>query len=207
MDFILYLPILLFSVILHEFAHGYSAYRYGDDTAYLSGRLTLNPIAHIDPVGTVVLPLVCYFAGWPMIGWAKPVPINPYRLRNPRADMPKVAFAGPLTNIILVVIAAILFKVALTAGFTSKALTSILLYTIMINLILAIFNLIPVPPLDGSKVLAGFLPDSMADKLMRLERYGMIIVLVLVFSGIFSKLVLPVFYSALNLIFTLIGAR
>lgn len=207
MDFILYLPILLFSVILHEFAHGYSAYRYGDDTAYLSGRLTLNPIAHIDPVGTVVLPFVCYLAGWPMIGWAKPVPVNPYRLRHPRADMPKVAFAGPLTNIILVIIAALLFKLSVVAGFTTKALTTVLLYTIMINLILAIFNLIPVPPLDGSKVLAGFLPDHLADKLMSLERYGMIIVMVLVFSGIFSKVVLPIFYMVLNIIFNLIGAR
>ena len=107
MEWILQLPVLFFSVIFHEFAHGYVAYRHGDDTAYLSGRLSFNPLPHIDPVGTVLLPAACVFMGFPAIGWAKPVPVNPYRLHSPRSDMAMVAFSGPLSNIFLALAAAI----------------------------------------------------------------------------------------------------
>ena len=113
MDIIVLLPVLFFSIILHEFAHGWIAYRLGDDTAYLSGRLTLNPISHVDPIGTVAIPAICWLFGWPMFGWAKPVPVNPVRLPSPRKDMGKVAFAGPAVNLILGVFCAFLLKMTL----------------------------------------------------------------------------------------------
>jgi len=112
MEWILQLPVLFFSVIFHEFAHGYTAFRRGDDTAYLSGRLTFNPLPHIDPVGTILLPVACAMMHIPSIGWAKPVPVNPYRLHHPRTDMAAVAVSGPLSNLLLVVAAALVSKAA-----------------------------------------------------------------------------------------------
>src|SRR3989338_4215350 len=110
MEWILQLPVLFFSVVFHEFAHGFTAYRRGDDTAYLSGRLSFNPLPHIDPVGTILLPAACIFLNFPAIGWAKPVPVNPYRLHSPKTDMAWVAISGPLSNITLALLAAVSFK-------------------------------------------------------------------------------------------------
>ena len=205
MEFILYLPILFFSVILHEFAHGYTAYMYGDDTAYLMGRLTFNPLAHVDVFGTIILPAVCYFTHIPMFGWARPVPVNFYRLRNPKKDMAKVALAGPLSNLLLVLVSAVVLKAFVAAGSDSGIIVSIFVYAVMINLLLAIFNLIPIPPLDGSRIVAGLLPDHLANKYMNLERYGMYIVFALVLTGAFSYIVVPLFRMALSLVFSFIG--
>jgi len=207
MDLLLYIPILFFSVILHEYMHGYVAYRCGDDTAYLMGRLTFNPMVHIDVWGTIIIPVACYVSGVPMFGWAKPVPVNYYRLRNPKSDMAKVSIAGPLANIFLIVFAALIFKLLLAARLSGfQVLYNALFYTIAVNLMLSIFNLIPVPPLDGSQVLAALLPKDLSIRYMRLERYGMIIVIVLIVSGAFRLVFVPVFRFCLSLILTFIGA-
>ncbi len=205
MSAFLYLPILFFSIILHEYAHGYIACRNGDDTAYLLGRLTFNPLKHIDMLGSVIVPLACYFTGMPLFGWAKPVPVNPYRLNDVRNDMAKVAFAGPASNLILAVIAMLLLKLVVMLMPESITLIKVLFYTIFINAFLAIFNLMPVPPLDGSKILVRFLPDALAVKYMQLERYGLLIVAVLIISGVFSKIIGPIATFIFNSILTFIG--
>lgn len=206
METLITLAILLFSIILHEYSHGYIAYKNGDDTAYLMGRLTFNPIRHIDLFGTIILPIICYAAHIPMFGWAKPVPVNFLRLNNPKADMAKVAFAGPASNLILVTICVILYKVLILSGSQNIMFFKILGYAITINLLLAIFNLIPVPPLDGSKIVASFLPNQQSLKFLRLERYGMIFVVVLIISGGFRIIILPILDFFLNLINLIIGA-
>ena len=200
------LAILLFSIILHEYSHGFVAYKNGDDTAYLMGRLTFNPIHHIDPVGTIFLPALCYFSGLPMFGWAKPVPVNFLRLNNPKKDMAKVAFAGPASNLLLVALCVILFKLLIMLNVQDILSYKILSYGIQINLILAIFNLIPVPPLDGSKIVASFLPAQQSLRYLSLERYGMIFVIILIITGAFRLIVMPVFTYSLNLINLIIGA-
>ncbi len=205
MSAIVYLPILFFSIILHEYAHGYIACRNGDDTAYVLGRLTFNPLKHIDMVGSVIVPLFCYAMNWPLIGWAKPVPVNPYNLNNMRNDMAKVAFAGPASNLALVIICTLALKLTFMFMPGAELLIRVLIYAVLINLLLALFNLIPVPPLDGSKIVARFLPLETANKYMRLERYGMIIVIILALSGTFSKIIVPVFYFVLNLILSFAG--
>lgn len=206
MEIFITLLILLFSIILHEYSHGYIAYKNGDDTAYLMGRLTFNPIKHIDMVGTILLPMICYFSGLPMFGWAKPVPVNFLHLNRPKTDMAKVAFAGPASNLILVALCVILYKVLILINFQEIFAYRILSYGIQINLILAIFNLIPVPPLDGSKIVAAFLPTKQSLKYLSLERYGMIFVIILIVTGVFRVIVMPVFNFCLHLINLIIGA-
>lgn len=206
METLITLAILLFSIILHEYSHGYIAYKNGDDTAYLMGRLTFNPVKHIDMFGTIILPIICYISHIPIFGWAKPVPVNFLRLNNPKADMAKVAFAGPASNLILVILCIIIFKLLILSGSQNILLVKILSYTIMINLLLAIFNLIPVPPLDGSKIVAAFLPNQQSLNFLRLERFGMIFVVILIISGGFRIIVLPILDFFLNLINLIIGA-
>ena len=205
MSVILYLPILFFSIILHEYAHGYIACRNGDDTAYILGRLTFNPLKHIDFVGSIIVPILCYAMGLPLFGWAKPVPVNPYKLNNMRSDMAKVAFAGPAANFILVVISVLALKAVIMFMPDYIILMKVFVYSIMINLLLALFNLMPVPPLDGSKILARFMPLDMANKYMRFERYGMLIVMALILTGVFEKIIVPVFYFIFNLILSFVG--
>lgn len=186
---LLIVPVLL-SLSVHEACHGYAAYALGDPTAKLAGRLTLNPIKHLDPIGLIVLFLTR------MIGWAKPVPVDPRYFKNPRKDMLWVALAGPASNLGLAVIFAVLLK------FFSPFLGSQLLYplkamleiTVMINVGLAIFNLIPIPPLDGGRVMVGILPEDLARSWARIEPYGFIILLVLIFTKAVDFIVFPIIY-------------
>jgi Zn-dependent protease len=189
--------VLLFSVILHEVAHGYTALRLGDPTARDAGRLSLNPIKHVDPFGTVLLPLLLHLAQSPiLIGWAKPVPVNPLLLREPKKAMMLVSASGPLTNITL----AVLFALGLRylPASTAPLFVDLLVFSCYINIILALFNLLPVPPLDGSKLLAGLLPARLRESYMRLGRYGIFIVLPLVYLalkyGVLTTIVEGIFY-------------
>lgn len=199
----IFLVPLMLGIVCHEVAHGYVAYLQGDGTAKYAGRLTLNPIKHLDPMGSLVFVLTSIMGAF-VIGWAKPVPVNPNNFRNERAGMVLVSLAGPGTNLIL----AVLFALALRAvvpllGNETDFLTSKVLYPLAIifragtdvNIILALFNLIPVPPLDGSKVLAGILPPALAEKYMMLDRYGLIIVILLLATGVLAKIILPAFFA------------
>lgn len=193
---IMAIPVVL-AITFHEAAHGWIAYKLGDPTAKHAGRLTLNPIAHIDPFGTILLPIITYiFAGF-IIGAAKPVPVNFANLRNPKRDMIWVGAAGPGVNILMALICGILFQFLVSksvyitsqSGFLSFILVPLILMLkegIKWNIVLAIFNLIPVPPLDGSRILAGLLPYKQAEFLGRLEPYGLLIISFLVFLNPFG---------------------
>lgn len=191
------LPVLFFSIVLHEFAHGYAAYRFGDDTAYVMGRLTLNPLKHVDPVGTIVVPAFCWLTGLPMFGWAKPVPVSVRRLNSPRADMGKVALAGPLTNLALAFLCVIAFKIILMTASrlsvnTVKTLFYVFQYGMTVNVLLAVFNLIPIPPLDGGRILSALLPAQASYKYESFfGRYGMYIVFALILTGGVRYILMP----------------
>ena len=193
MDFlgtIITLVILIFSAILHEVAHGYVAERFGDPTARLAGRLTLNPKKHIDPLMSIFLPLILIITGSPVIiGGAKPVPIDPFNLKEGRKDMALVSLAGPLTNLLLAIAGSFLLKL-----FPSEIFAII----VQINLLLTIFNLLPIPPLDGSKVFALLLPEKTANAYLGLGSFGMIIIFILLLNPIGG-------FSLGRLIFTLLS--
>lgn len=181
MDFLFIIIILIMSVVIHEVSHGYAALALGDSTAKYEGRLTLNPFSHLDPVGSVLIPLIGYFAGGFIIGWAKPVPFNPYNLKNQRWGEALVAVAGPLSNISLAIIFGMSLRFLPQYGFMNQAFFGLLSFVVMINIVLAIFNLIPIPLLDGSKILSAFLPYKWQGFMQSLERYGLILVFVFIF--------------------------
>ena len=200
------LPVI-FAITVHEVAHGWVANKLGDGTAKMLGRLTLNPIKHIDPIGTIVVPIMLVLVTGVAFGWAKPVPVNPRNLRNPRKDMVLVAIAGPLANVFMAIFWVLFLKlvsVAVSDINIARGLMAMGEAGVIINLVLFVLNLIPIPPLDGSKVLAGFVPPSIADILDRIEPYGFFIVLGLLYFGLLSALMNPIinfFLRSINNLF------
>lgn len=202
------LPVL-FAITVHEVAHGWIALRLGDKTAMMLGRLTLNPIKHIDPVGTVLLPLLMLMLGGIVFGWAKPVPVTWENLKHPRRDMALVAIGGPLANLVMAFLWALVIKVGYLLLHNAVWLAQPMIYMgaagIMINIVLMVLNLLPVPPLDGSRVLSSLLPDKIAWRFNRLENYGFLILIALLATGILSRVIGPPVYGLQNLIFQLLG--
>jgi Zn-dependent protease len=191
------LIVLLFSLTVHETAHAWTADRFGDPTARLRGRITLNPVVHADLIGTVVFPLAAALGGVPLIGWAKPVPVDVRRLRHPRRDHMLVAAAGPLSNLALALMAAVALRLTPVSPVTigepnvSAPIASLLSQAMQINVLLAVFNLLPIPPLDGSTVAGGVLPSVLARPLEALRPYGFVVLYLLMLSGALGYLVVP----------------
>ena len=193
---VVWAPPVLLAVTLHEVAHGWMALKLGDTTAFAQGRLSLNPLRHVDPVGTVLVPAILLLAGGFIFGWAKPVPVDYSRLRDPRRDMAIVAVAGPAANLVMALGWAALLKVAAAGHELLPAaivvpLSYMGLAGVMVNIILAVLNMIPVPPLDGGRVATGLLPIGPARVLARLEPIGLIVLLVLLVSGVLGQLLGP----------------
>jgi len=196
-------PPLLLALTLHEYAHGYIAYRLGDPTARNAGRLTLNPLSHLDPIGTLAFFFIKF-------GWAKPVPVNPRYFQNPRQDMLWVALAGPVTNLLLAVASALVLKlvigIASVIPYSSLLeailvpFSNMLVASIWINLVLCIFNFLPIPPLDGGRIMTGLLPEHLARTYASFERYGFIVILILAFTGVLGTIIFPVIRFANNLL-------
>lgn len=188
------LPVL-FAITLHEAAHGYTARHFGDPTAYQAGRITLNPLRHIDPIGTVVVPLMILLvsSGDFLFGWAKPVPVDFGRLRNPKKDMLWVAAAGPLSNLAMAFGWALLFKLSLSVplGVYGDPLLKMSLIGISVNVVLLVLNLLPLPPLDGGRIAVSLLPMPLAMRFAQLERWGFPILLLLLFTDVLGKIMAP----------------
>ena len=189
--FIFQLATLILSVVIHEVSHGLIAYRLGDNTAKDMGRLTLNPIKHLDFFGSFLFPLVLFLFGSPVLfGWAKPVPYNPYNLKDPQKGGGLIAAAGPISNLSVAVVFGIILKIFSATNFMASPAMLFLQIIILINVSLAIFNLVPIPPLDGSKILFAFLPPRYLKAQIFLERYGFLLLLLFIFFGI--RLIQPI---------------
>jgi Zn-dependent protease len=200
---ILMAPPLLLALTFHEFSHGYVAWRLGDPTAANLGRLSMNPLRHLDPLGTLAFFLIKF-------GWAKPVPVNPVYFRDPKQGMLLVALAGPMSNLLLAVVSAVAIKLLAPLAISlhqqglaetvTVPLLMMLVNSVWINLLLCIFNLIPVPPLDGGRIVAGFLPGSLSLSFQRYEHFGILVILVLSLTGVLGKIIGPVVRAANNLL-------
>ncbi|MGL4721836.1 MAG: site-2 protease family protein [Desulfovibrionaceae bacterium] len=204
------IPMLL-GIILHEVAHGFVAYRLGDRTAYMQGRLTLNPSSHIDPMGAMVFIFSSLFTPF-AFGWAKPVPVNPRYFKEVRRDLLLVALAGPMANIFLAVLFAVFIRFGLEIGFFTGSPSGMQLFFakvffagVSINLTLAFFNLLPIPPLDGSKIVASLLPPHIALTYERYEQYGFFILLLLMVLGLFQFILYPFIAFSASFLFSLVG--
>ncbi len=199
MEMPLVLVMVFFSVVCHEIAHGYTAFRLGDPTASRMGRLSFNPLVHIDPLGTIILPALLLYMKAPFLfAWAKPVPVNPNFFRDPKKGMMLVAMAGPATNLaIALVLSALLF---LAGGILPAFLSRTFAYVSVINVMLMVFNLIPIPPLDGSRIVTNFLKGKALWNYMKLERFGMFIVFGLLFTGVISSILYPAMNMAVRVL-------
>lgn len=204
------LPVL-FAITLHEAAHGYVARRFGDNTAHLAGRITLNPIKHIDLMGTIVVPILILVsasligAGAFLFGWAKPVPVNFGNLNNPKKDIRYVAFAGPGANFIMALMWALMLKLILLTHFNEPFFLEMAKAGIVVNLVLAALNLLPILPLDGGRILFSFLPSSAAYSFSRTEPYGMIILIALLMLNVLPMLIQPVVRTGLDMLSLLLN--
>ena len=216
---VIYMVVLLLAISCHEAGHAWMSYKYGDDTAFMLGRVTINPIAHTDPIGTLLIPIVAFVLGSvggalgniPLIGWGKPTPVNPRKWTKYKQANVMVSIAGIGANLILATLGFIVFKSMLEFGVITaqnvdagmmKPLIIFLQYMIMLNVSLAVFNLLPFPPLDGSKVLSTFLPESFQPVFALLEQYGFLILMLLVYWGVIGLIIRPVFAVVQYLLFT-----
>ncbi len=206
--FIAAVPII-FAITVHEVAHGWVAGKLGDPTAKLAGRLTLNPVKHIDPVGTIAVPLIMIALTPFAFGWAKPVPVNWRNLNHPRRDMALVAAAGPGANIVMLVLWTLLLSALFATGNTISYLSALLIEMakigIIINIVLIALNLLPLPPLDGSRIVTAFLSPAAAQKYNGLERWGLPILVVLIFTGVLGKILHPIIGFMLSIVNTLLS--
>jgi Zn-dependent protease len=201
-DFILWFVVLLFSLSVHEASHAWTANHFGDYTAYYLGRVTLNPIRHIDPIGTLLFPIIAFFSGVPIIGWAKPVPVNPVHLRDVKKGHILISLAGPGSNLVLAVIFLIVLKLIMAypeatmnlLGNIFPPLFQMLQIGLLLNVALAVFNVIPIPPLDGHWVLYHLLPYNAAQTFDQLRPYGFILLYVLMFMGVLNYIFMPAFW-------------
>ena len=198
---------VLFAITLHEAAHGYVARHFGDMTAYSQGRISLNPIRHIDPVGTILLPLMTLWVGGILFGWAKPVPVNFSALRNPKKDMVWVAIAGPASNLVMAVGWALLYKFSLSSpeSYFAKPMMGMAEIGININVVLMVLNLLPLPPLDGGRVAVSLLPHRQAYQLSKIEPYGMFILIFLAITPVLGLVLFPLVRIVEKILFMLVG--
>jgi Zn-dependent protease len=201
---------ILFAITLHEAAHGYVAHKFGDDTAFVLGRVSANPIKHIDLVGTIIIPCILLLTTKLVFGWAKPVPVNSARLRNPRRDMILVALAGPTSNLLMAIFWAVILKVGIMMASSGMQWAVYIAFVgqagVIVNLLLGIFNLFPIPPLDGSRVLTSFLPSPWDQRVERAAPLGLIIILGLALYGVLTPFIVEpmkflqgVLFSVLNI--------
>lgn len=192
---------VIFAITVHEAAHGYAARYFGDMTAYLQGRITLNPIKHIDPIGTILIPALTMLAGGILFGWAKPVPVDFSKLRKPKRDMIWVAAAGPASNLVMAIGWIFMYKFApdLPAAYVTP-MQYMAQAGIMINVVLMVLNLLPLPPLDGGRIAVGLLPNHLAFQFAKLENYGFIILIILLVTGVLSQIMTPLINLTISLI-------
>ena len=213
---IIYMVVLLLAISAHEAAHAWMSHKFGDNTAYMLGRVTLNPVAHTDPIGTLLIPIISFVLGAmggalgsiPLIGWGKPTPVNPRNWTNYKTANVMVSIAGVLANLILLIIGIIIAKILLTQGFelgdffggSQNPFAIFVGDLMMLNLSLFVFNLLPFPPLDGSKILSTFLPQSFQPALDLLEQYGFLILMFLIYVGVFRLIITPFLYALIAIL-------